>query len=87
MKHASHKVLRGLLYPTHWLACKLHKTNLRERHPKWTQFFIGLIILGLGMTVEHISSALYARFVSETVKAVGVAPICKIVADTLKLEI
>lgn len=85
MKRYSLKLVDKVCKPTHWIAQKL--SRLIPHNPRKSQILIGLLILAGGCALEGLTHHLWLQVaVSEPLKAVGAAPICRIILDYLEWE-
>lgn len=78
------EILRVTGWPTCWLARQLKK--LIPHNEKHSQVFVGLGLFLLGMFVQTLLHHWTVEIGAEVIKAVGVAPICRVVCDALKWE-
>lgn len=78
------QILDILSFPTHWVASQLHKVCPHNR--KHSQALTGIILLLVGLILGDMFHSWYAQLAVEPIKAVGVAPICRIILDIIKWE-
>lgn len=85
MKHRVLKALDRTGKPNFWLARQLAK--IIPHDPRKGQVLIGLIVLALAsISTEVWSHHVWVQVAAEPIKAVGVAPACRVLLDFLKWE-
>lgn len=85
MKKYSLKLVDKACKPTHWIA--RHLSRLIPHNPRKSQVLIGLLLLAGGCVLEGVVHSLWMQVtVAEPLKAVGAAPLCRLILDFLSWE-
>ena len=85
VKKYSLKLVDKVCKPTHWIAH--HLSRLIPHNPRKSQLIIGMVLLTAGCVLEGISEHLWLKVaVCEPLKAVGAAPVCRMILDFLSWE-
>jgi len=84
VKKAILRILHVVSFPAHFVARALHDACPQKQRK--AQVVIGLLLLLAGMLTGEVFHAIWVQIATETVKAVGVAPICKVIVELIEWD-